>query len=442
MKRLHTLTIPGFLLGLLAVSAVAIPAAQQASAQTVQTPGSLSDGLTERQRGEAERGRRLFDLRFLPVPSEGLPGGGLGPFYMRSACSACHQDAGRGVLPDSPDTSMFGGAVLIAEPHLAYGEEVNTRSAPPMPHEGDVTIVWDVGNGEFLDGETFSLRVPKITVGRPNYGKPPTGLSLRIAPALAGLGLLESVPDIEILSWADPDDLNGDGVSGRPNWVADPVSGSPALGRFGWKADYSSLVSAVADSARKFMGLTSSLYPDEPCAPTQLECLSQAVTGRADLADGVLRDLTSFVTALRRPIRRNESDPAVLRGQGLFREIGCNACHRERMTTAAAVPGAPYLAGVDIFPYTDLLLHDMGDELDDGRRTFQSETWEWRTPPLWGLGRGSGNSESVAYLHDGRARTLKEAILWHGGEALAARNAFFVLPGQDRDDLIAFLKSL
>ncbi len=442
MKRLQTLSIPVLVLGLMACGTASVLLVEQALAQTDTLAGApLFEGLSDRQRSEAERGRRLFNLRYLPVPAENLPGGGLGPFYMRSACNACHPGTGRGVLPDPPDATRTGGAVFVAEPHPSYGEEINNRSVPPILPEGDISIVWEIGKGAFLDGEAFSLRVPKISLTRPNYGVPPTGLSLRMAPPLSGLGLLESVPDIEILSWADPDDLNGDGISGRPNTVVDAVTGGAALGRFGWKAGYSSPASASAGSARTFMGLTSFLSPGEPCAPAQLECLSQAATGRFDLADGVLRDLASFLTALQRPVRQNGDDPAVQRGMDVFRDVNCNACHRERMTTAAAVPGAPYLAATDIYPYTDMLLHDMGDELDDGRQTFQAATWEWRTPPLWGLGR-TVDEPGTGYLHDGRARTLTEAILWHGGEALASRNAFFILPKQDRDDLITFLLSL
>lgn len=442
MKRLHTLSKPVlFLVILFAIVAVSV-GPQVASAQTLQSTGVLAEDLTDRQRSEAERGRRLFELRFLPVPPEGLPGGGLGPLYMRSSCSACHRGTGRGIIPESADASLIGGAVYLGKPHLAYGTEIHPRSVPPVAHEGDASLVWEVGEGAFLDGETFSLRAPTVTVSRENYGTVPKDLSLRIAPPLWGLGLLEAVPDIEILSWADPEDLNGDGVSGRPNFVSDPLFGGTVLGRFGWKADRSSVSSMNAWSAMTFMGLTSSQYQSEPCAPTQVDCLAHASGGRSDLADGVLRDLTAYITALQRPIRRNAEDPIVLRGQDVFRSVNCHACHRERMTTAAAVPGSAFLSGQQLYAYTDLLLHDMGDELDDGRQSFRAASYEWRTAPLWGLNRSAEETVSFGYMHDGRARTLTEAILWHGGEALASRNAFFVLSKDDRDALITFLQSL
>lgn len=442
MKRLHTVSKPVLFLAILvAIFAVSV-SSRMASAQTLQSIGVLAEGLTERQRAEAERGRRLFNLRFLPVPPEGLPGGGLGPLYMRSTCSACHRGTGRGDMPESGDVNLIGGAVYLGQSHLAYGAEIHPRSVPPVPHEGDASLIWEVGEGAFLDGETFSLRVPKVTVSRENYGTLPSDLSLRIAPPLRGLGLLEAIPDIEILTWADPEDLNGDGVSGRPNFVSDPVFGGTVLGRFGWKADRSSVSAMNAWSAMTFMGLTSSPYPSEPCAPSQVDCLSHSIDKLHDLADGVLRDMTAYITALQRPIRRDVDNPLVLRGQDVFRSVDCHACHRERMTTAIAVPGSAFLSGQQLYAYTDLLLHDMGDELDDGRQSFRAASYEWRTAPLWGLGRSSDEPGTFGYMHDGRAQTLTEAILWHGGEALASRNAFFVLSKEDRDALIAFLHSL
>jgi len=442
MKRLHTLSKPLLFAGLLAVFGMGFSSAGLLRAQTAPEPDSLIAGLTERQQAEAERGRRLFDLRFLPVPAEGLPGGGLGPLYMRSNCSACHPGAGRGAMVETTEANLIGGAVFVGRSHPAYGTEIHPRSVPPVPPEGDPSLIWEFGAGEFLDGEAFSLRKPKLTVDHAQYGDPPTDLSLRVGPPLFGLGLLESVPDIEILAWADPYDLNGDGISGRPNPVFGKAADSFQLSRFGWKADRGTLASMNAWAAATFMGLTSATFPEEPCAATQIHCLANTSAGRPDLADGVLRDLTTFVSALKQPLRVNADDPLVLRGQDIFREVNCNACHRERMTTAAAVPGAAYLAGQEIFPYTDLLLHDMGDELDDGRKSSRAASYEWRTAPLWGLSRTVENPGAFGYLHDGRARTLTEAILWHGGEALTSRNAYFVLPKQDRDALIAFLQSL
>lgn len=442
MKRLLTLLKQVSFLAAFSFLSGALMVAGEGRAQSLQDTAPVATDLTEQQKAAVERGRRLFDLRFLPVPAEGLPGGGLGPLYMRSACSACHGGAGRGVVPEEDDASLVGGAVLSAKPHFAYGMEIHTRSVPPVRHEGNIRLQWETGSGEFLDGEKFALRKPLISLDQANYGPPPPVLSLRMAPSLFGLGLLQSVPDIEILTWADPQDANGDGISGRPNFVRDPVLGDRVLGRFGWKADQASLSGTNALNAVTFMGLTSSRFPNEPCAPTQQDCVAQSPATGLDLADGVLRDLTAFIEALRRPVRRNADDPVVLRGRDVFREVNCNGCHRERMTTAEAVPGASFLAGQEIYPYTDLLLHDMGDELDDGRQSGRASTWEWRTPPLWGLSRNVERAGDIGFLHDGRARNLTEAILWHGGEALNSRNAFFVLPKEDRDALLVFLQSL
>ncbi len=337
-----------------------------------------------------------------------------------------------------PGTSETGGP----RPHPAYGDQLNDRSILNVPAEGQVAITYSETPGHYEDGEPYSLRAPSYRFEDPAFG--PLGddimISPRVAPAVIGLGLLEAVPKETILALADPDDTDGDGISGRPNWPWDTIAGAPALGRFGWKANTPSLRQQNAGAANGDIGITSTLFPNDNCASAQEACDAAAIHEGPELSDRFLDRLTFYTRVLAVPDRRDALDPAVVQGEALFRAAGCASCHMPTLVTGDHP--VPALTGQTIHPFTDLLLHDMGDGLADGRPDFLADEREWRTPPLWGIGLVETVNGHTEFLHDGRARNLAEAVLWHGGEAEAARTAFTAMARTEREALLAFLASL
>ena len=258
---------------------------------------------------------------------------------------------------------------------------------------------------------------------------------------MIGLGLLEAIPEQAILANADPDDRDGDGVSGRANRVWDHASQSTRLGRFGWKAGQPSLDQQNADAFFNDMGLTTTLLAGSSCSASQTDCLTQPHGGAPEVSDNILAQVLFYTRNLGVPARRRVDDPQVLAGKGLFHQAGCQSCHTPKFTTAADA-AEPELSGQVIRPYSDLLLHDMGAGLADNRPEFQASGREWRTPPLWGIGLTETVNGHTRFLHDGRARNLLEAILWHGGEAEGARQKVMAFDAGERAALLAFLESL
>ena len=254
------------------------------------------------------------------------------------------------------------------------------------------------------------------------------------------MGLLEAVPEPEILALADPDDTDGDGVSGRPNWVLDDETGTKALGRFGWKANQPSIRQQTAAAFLGDLGITSPIYPEVMCTTSQVECLSAPNGGEPELDERRLDRVTSYVALLAVPRRENTDTTEVLLGRALFRAVGCDQCHTPSFTTGEH--RFEVLTDQVIWPYTDLLLHDMGPELADDRPEFDASGSEWRTPPLWGIGRLEEVTGQRRLLHDGRARSVAEAILWHGGEAQSHRDLFLTLSTEQRQALVRFVESL
>lgn len=261
--------------------------------------------------------------------------------------------------------------------------------------------------------------------------------SPRTAPVVFGLGLLEAVPDGQIVSRADPRDRNRDGISGRPNYVWDAVKGKRALGRFGWKANVANLIQQTAGAYNGDMGVTSDLFPAESCEGNYPGCARHA----PEIDPQTVADVALYTQTLAVPARRDLDDPVTQRGEQVFHAVGCAGCHTPTLRTAV-LRGVPEVSHQVIHPYTDLLVHDMGPGLADGRRDFQASGSEWRTPPLWGIGLVETVNKHTNFLHDGRARTLLEAVLWHGGEAKRARDKVKRLASRDREALIAFLQSL
>ena len=295
----------------------------------------------------------------------------------------------------------------------------------------------------FSDGTKVMLRRPTISISDLGYGPlhPDTQMSARVAPPMIGLGLLESIPDTTLLEWADEDDADNDGISGKVNRVWDVRTQTFALGKFGWKAGQPNLMQQNAAAFNGDVGLTSTLFPNENCTTKQTICQDLPNGGSPEVSDNILKFVEFYSQHLAVPIRRNINDPMVEKGKELFLKSDCQSCHKTNITTEER-SGLPALSKQTIHPYTDLLLHDMGPGLADNRPEARASGSEWRTPPLWGIGLTEQVSGHTYFLHDGRARSLLEAVLWHGGEAQAQRDAVMSMPPQDREALLTYLESL
>lgn len=401
-------------------------------------------------------GNAIFRKLWVPAPTSTLASDGLGPLFNARACDGCHVRDGRG----GPPTAEGGDGFLLRlsvpgpdgahRPEPTYGEQLQDRAMPGLSPEGRITVDWTEVPVTLADGTVVPLRRPAYAVADPGWGPlaPEATLSPRIATPMIGLGLLEAIHPGDILAAADSDDRDGDGISGRPNTFADSASGGTALGRFGWKAGQPTLERQVAAAFSVDMGLSTPLFPAAfgDCTPRQPACRAapdgvQPALGPAEVPAEVLDLAVRYARSLAVPARRDPSGPAVLRGKAVFHAAGCPACHVPKYVTRRDAAD-PALAFQLIWPYTDLLLHDMGPDLADGRPEGVATGGEWRTPPLWGLGLAAAANPRAGFLHDGRARDPLEAVLWHGGEARASRDAVAALSRTDRDALLAFLNSL
>ncbi|MDX2170918.1 MAG: di-heme oxidoredictase family protein [Deltaproteobacteria bacterium] len=419
---------------------------------TIAAFGQPARNLPLDQRTAFFTGNALFNRDWVMAGSSTSGSDGLGPVFNARSCSSCHFRDGRGAPPMSPDDSFVGLLFRLSIPGTTeegaplgdpnYGTQLNQASILRVPSEGRAAVVYEDIAGTYADGDAYTLRRPTYEFVALAFGPldPQIQVSPRTAPFLIGLGLLEAVDEEAILSRVDPDDSDGDGISGRANYVWDVKHRRHALGRFGWKANVPSLEQQNSGAFNGDIGITTPLFPDQNCAPVQAECLASPNGGEPE-ADQLKVDRVTFYSRyLAVPARRDIADADVLRGEQLFRGIGCGGCHTPTMLTGAAAE-AP-LALQRIHPYSDLLLHDMGEGLADGRPDFAADGREWRTPPLWGVGLiGTVNGHDLL-LHDGRARGFAEAILWHGGEGSASREAFRHLSREERAALIRFLESL
>jgi CxxC motif-containing protein (DUF1111 family) len=365
----------------------------------------------------------------------------LGPQFVATSCIACHTNNGRALPPEigkpMPQTVVKVGSDSQGMPHPQLGTALQPQSVDGKPEATAQIAGYETIAGNFADGEPYELRKPKYMFS----GVVPPYFSVRLTPQLVGLGLLEAIPETAILAGADPDDVNADGISGRVRTVLDPQSSVLRVGRFGYKASQPKLIHQIAGALNSDMGVTTSIFPTVDHGATE-----SATTGAPELADNELDLMYRYVALLGVPARRELDDPSAKRGEKLFTEARCVKCHTPAFTTSPHHPLAEHRSQ-KIQPYTDLLLHDLGaglaDTLGDGSPAEGGATGtEWRTPPLWGIGLTTGVSEAEAYLHDGRARTLSEAILWHDGEAAAAKKAFVEMSFDDRSSLIRFLQSL
>lgn len=408
-------------------------------------------GLTFEQTGDFEVGNSFDAEDWLVAPASTAMRDGLGPLYNATGCSACHSRDGRGQPPPDgmemlsmlvrlsvPGTGAHGGP--LAEP--TYGGQLQPRAIPGVTAEAATHLAWSETPGAYADGTTYSLRSATLTFSDLGYGpmQSDTLFSMRVASPQYGLGLLEEIDEADLLAHADPDDADHDGISGRPNHVWDQLAGASALGRFGWKANQPSLRQQTAGAMLGDVGMTTSLNPTNECTASEASCLAAPNGGDPELSDMILDLLVFYGRTLAVPARRDVDDPTVLRGRALFRDAGCADCHVPTFTTGDSDVAA--LSHQQIWPYTDLLLHDMGEGLADGRPDFEATGTEWRTPPLWGIGLLTTVNRHEYLLHDGRARGFEEAILWHGGEAEASREAFRAMSADERAALVRFLRSL
>lgn len=397
-------------------------------------------------------GNSLFTDPWVTAPSSVMTRDGLGPVFNASACAGCHVRDGRGQPPAAgeemlsmlarislPGVDAHGGPLAVP----GYGGQLQPRSIAGVPAEVRTEVRWDEIEGAYADGTPYLLRRPILDVVETAFGPLPseTQFSLRAAPVVFGLGLLQCVPEEDLLANADEGDADGDGVSGRPNRVWDAVRGRVALGRFGWKANQPTLTQQNQGAFLGDIGITGPLFPEPNCAEGQTDCASAPSGGAPELTGEIAELVDVYVTLLAPPARRDIADPQVVLGRALFAQAGCESCHVASLRTGEC-PGAGELAHQRIRPYTDLLLHDLGEGLADHRPDFEAGGTEWRTPPLWGVGLIERVNDHLYLLHDGRARGFEEAILWHGGEAETARERFRAMPSADRAALVRFLQSL
>ena len=377
------------------------------------------------------QGRELFLAEWQAAPGERPLLDGLGPLFNANACGACHSSDGRvAVLNDGGATTsaiLFRIGDAAGAVHPVYGGQLQS-SATAGAAEGRVT--WRIS------ATTGGLEyVPEILGGSP-LGD--FKLGPRISPQLVGVGLLDMVPQEQILAYADEFDDNSDGISGRAHWVTE--EGLSRLGRFGWKAINATLRTQNAGAMHQDMGLTTPVNPAENCTAAQTICDSEASGGAPEVSEASLSAIVDFMTVLGVPQRRITDQNRFDRGARLFESVGCASCHRPTMTTGAN-DRFPSLAGQTIYPYTDLLLHDMGEALSDGVREMDAGPSEWRTPPLWSIGLVE-QAPGARFLHDGRAASIPEAIDWHGGEASGALQRYRALTETEKADLLAFLRGI
>lgn len=384
-------------------------------------------------------GRRLHHTNMLdgthseqPNPTFRKHAGKLGPKYVATSCIACHINNGR-ALPQEVGQDLQRSVVKVgaddqAIPHPILGSALQTHSVNGAAEGGVKLARYEMIVGKFADGESFELRKPIYAFD----GVQPKNFSVRITPHLVGLGLLEAISEQDVLARSDPDDQDGDGISGRPQIIVELATGKKRLGRFGYKAGQPSLRHQIANAFNSDMGVTTTVAPLLDGAD---------VAGPIEVEDDELSHLVRYVSLLGVNAQRSFSDPETQRGRELFKRARCTACHTESFTTSSFHPFAE-LRGQAIQPFTDLLLHDMGAGLADDLGELDATGREWRTSPLWGIGHTEGVSGGKAFLHDGRARNLQEAILWHGGEAESSKEAFRKMPSEDRKSLIRFLQSL
>lgn len=413
------------------------------------------DNLSLEQQKKRRRGHAFFNTLFIADASEVPIRAGLGPLFIGASCEVCHNRLGRGRMPNLADTQPVALVFQLSSLqnngqwqafHPVYGESFNPFSIVNVPDEGRINVTYTDIKGEYRDGMSWELRAPNYEFTHLSYGPfendgiIKTAYSPRLAQSLIGMGLLESIPDEAILKNADPDDIDNDGISGRAHLRLQ--GNNSILGRFGWKAEQVSLRSQISIALKNEQGIKTTDHPISNCTASQIACTEAGTQGKQiELNDKDLDAIVFFTQTIPVPKRRHSDSDEVKKGEKLFNALACQKCHIANFTTKKQ-SDFPLLSEQKIHPYTDLLLHNMGEQLADNRPIGNATGREWRTAALWGIGLNKMISGQESYLHDGRALTLEQAILWHGGEAEVSKQAFMQLNKVNRDNIIAFLESL
>lgn len=422
-----------------------------------------SANLPDPERTRFAIGNSFFKRNWVQAPASTQARDGLGPHFIARSCGGCHTQDGRGEPPDFkrglsdqpvglllrlsvPGQDKVGGPL----PDPVYGDQFSNFAVRGVTPEGRITIRYEPVRGRFADGTHYTLQRPIYGFAGLNYGPMAKGVmvSPRLAPQVIGMGLLEAISDQDILANVRAQAESSGAIRGQVNEVWDQPSQQMRIGRFGWKANVATVAHQTAGAFHGDMGITSSLFPDETCMPRQRDCLAapRGAKGKApEIDDKTFDDVVFYTATLAPPARRDARDAQVLQGQKLFAQAQCAVCHRPSYKTAEG----PFprltstsLSGQTIHPYTDLLLHDMGDGLADGRPDFKANGRQWRTPPLWGIGLIRDVNSHTRLLHDGRADGVLEAVLWHGGEAQPSRDAVIKFSAEERAALVKFVESL
>jgi CxxC motif-containing protein (DUF1111 family) len=415
--------------------------------------------LTDAEQTRFVIGNSFFKRNWVQAPASTKARDGLGPHFIARSCGGCHVNDGRGAPPydnqqavgllmrlSLPGVGAHGGVV----PEPTYGDQFNNVAVQGVKPEGKVIITYMEIHGEFADGTPYILQQPQYSFSDLAYGPMAKGVlvSPRIAPQIIGVGLLEAIDVADIVANAQQQTEENGPIKGVINTVWDAPAGRMMPGRFGWKANVATITHQTAGAFNGDIGITSSVFPDEACTAAQKDCLASpsGADGKSpEIDDKTLGDVVFYQATLAPPARRAPNDAQVLHGQKLFAEAQCSTCHRPSYVTTASVNpqfSSVALNGQRIWPYTDLLLHDMGEALADGRPDGQANGRQWKTPPLWGVGLIHDVNRHNRLLHDGRARGVLEAVLWHAGEAEASRDRVLKMSQPERDAMVKFVESL
>lgn len=414
--------------------------------------GFSASQLTFEEQSSFGIGNSFFRQSWVSSPASTTARDGLGPFFNAVSCASCHFKDGRGRPPGFDGETARGMLLRLSTdgfasdgsslPDPIYGHQLQDNAILGQTVKGGFTISYEDVVETFDDGTKVILKKPTYNITDLGYGNIAAGMKIspRLANQIIGLGLLEALDESTILNLADPNDLDGDGISGRPNYVYDVASNKTVMGRFGWKANQPNVRQQVAAAFSGDMGITSFLFPNENCPPG-IDCDAIPNGGTPEISDSNLDKVGLYASTLAVPARRNISDQNVLKGKKTFETIGCASCHIPKLQTGNTHP-IKALRNQTIRPFTDLLLHDMGSGLADNASDFLATGTEWRTPALWGIGLLNTVNKFTFLMHDGRARNIEEAILWHGGEGQMAKSNYKKLTLQERKDLLQFMNTL
>ncbi len=428
-------------------------------ATTVDATGRNAFSFPAANLGDEERtrfaiGNSFFRRNWVEAGASTTARDGLGPHFIARSCGGCHVQDGRGAPPElkrgiarQPVALLLRLSLPSGKPEPTYGEQFNNAAVQGVKAEGRVTMRWQPVPVRLADGTRLTLQKPFYGFADLAHGPMARDVmvSPRIAPQLIGVGLLEAIPEAEIVRNATDQAATPGPIKGQPHRVWDAFTNQPMLGRFGWKANVATLAHQTGSAFVGDIGITSARFPKESCTAAQRDCATAPSGGEPEIDDKTFADVVFYQATLAPPAQRNAGDAQVRRGEQLFAQAQCSACHRPSYVTAAGpLPAftSNALAGQRIWPYTDLLLHDMGDALADHRPDFAANGRQWKTPPLWGIGLIRDVNGHQRLLHDGRARGVLEAILWHGGEAEAPKQQVMKMRRAERDALVKFVESL